>query len=84
MLIILVVALVVLAGVLARPLIHLLYTASRDANELVDLPPGHVDDASRLNLTDFQPGRLVDRHRLSRRDRTPMHKIDFDQLLQLQ
>ncbi len=50
-LIILAVGLVVLAGVLARPLMHLLYTASRDANELEDLPPGYVDDASRLNLT---------------------------------
>ena len=50
-LIILAVGLAVLAAVLARPLIHLLYTASRDANELEVLPPGYLDDASRLNLT---------------------------------
>lgn len=50
-LIILSVGLVVLAGVLAKPLTHLLYTASRDANELEELPPGYVDDASRLNST---------------------------------
>ena len=50
-LIILAVGLAVLAGVLARPLSHLLYTASRDANELEVLPPGYLDDASRLNLT---------------------------------
>jgi len=50
-LIILLVGLVVLASVLARPLIHVLYTASRDANELEDLAPGYVDDASRLNST---------------------------------
>ena len=50
-LIILAVGLAVLAAVLARPLTHLLYTASRDANELEVLPPGYLDDASRLNLT---------------------------------
>ncbi len=50
-LIILAVGLALLAGVLARPLSHLLYTASQDANELVDLAPGYVDDASRLNAT---------------------------------
>ncbi len=42
---------VVLVGVLAKPLIHLFYTASRDANELDAPPPGYVDDASRLNQT---------------------------------
>lgn len=44
-------ALVVLAAVVARPLVHLLSTASRDANQLEELPPGYVDDASRLNRT---------------------------------
>ena len=44
--------LVVLAGVLARPVIHLLSTASRDAQDIEDVPPGFVDDASRLNKTD--------------------------------
>ena len=48
---VLAVVLVVLAGVLARPLIHLLYTASRDTDAQPDLPPGYVDDASRLNST---------------------------------
>ena len=41
----------VLTIVLAKPLIHLYYAASRDVNELKDLPPGYIDDASRLNLT---------------------------------
>ena len=50
-LIILSIGLVVLAGLFARPLIHLLYTASRDVNELEGPPPGYVDDASRLNQT---------------------------------
>jgi FAD/FMN-containing dehydrogenase len=41
----------VLAGVLARPVIHLLRTASGDVDVLEEVPAGHVDDASRLNRT---------------------------------
>ncbi|MEX0715822.1 MAG: FAD-binding oxidoreductase [Planctomycetaceae bacterium] len=40
-----------LAGVLARPVLHLVTTASRDVDELEELPPGFADDASRLNRT---------------------------------
>jgi FAD/FMN-containing dehydrogenase len=43
--------LLVLAGVLARPVIHLVRTASGDIDGLEDLPAGYVDDASRLNRT---------------------------------
>ena len=50
-LIILSVGLAILVGVLAKPVIHLLQTASRDVNELEELPSGYVDDASRLNST---------------------------------
>ena len=50
-LIALTVGLVLIVGVLAKPLIHLLYTVSRDTNERGDLPAGYVDDASRLNET---------------------------------
>lgn len=35
----------------ARPLIHLITTVSQDVNQLEPLPPGYVDDASRLNET---------------------------------
>ena len=45
------VALAVLVAALTKPLIHLFYTASRDADELEVPPPGYVDDASRLNQT---------------------------------
>lgn len=51
--------LVLLAAVLARPLSHLLYTVSRDANGLEDLPPDYMDDASRLNLTKIGSPRAV-------------------------
>lgn len=51
MLIIAVLGLVAMSGVVARPLIHLLRTAIHDENELEPLPPGYVDDASRLNQT---------------------------------
>jgi FAD/FMN-containing dehydrogenase len=50
-LIILVAGIVVLAGVLARPTIHLLSTALRDRNDLQPSQSSHVDDASRLNQT---------------------------------
>ena len=46
-----VIGLLVLAVLVARPVFHLIYTGSTDTNELVDLPPGFVDDASRLNQT---------------------------------
>ncbi|MFP6673967.1 MAG: FAD-binding oxidoreductase [Pirellulaceae bacterium] len=49
--ILIVVGLLALTSVLARPLIHLLNTAVRDVDELTELPPGYVDDASRLNQT---------------------------------
>lgn len=49
--ILIVVGLFALTSVLARPLIHLLNTAVRDVDELTELPPGYVDDASRLNQT---------------------------------
>ena len=45
------IALIVLAGVLARPVLHLLYTVYRDRDELETTPVGDVDDASRLNQT---------------------------------
>ncbi|GIW95124.1 MAG: L-gulonolactone oxidase [Pirellulaceae bacterium] len=43
--------LLVAVGALARPIIHLIYTASRDVRGPESLPPGYVDDASRLNRT---------------------------------
>jgi FAD/FMN-containing dehydrogenase len=42
---------VVLAGLLARPVLHLATFASRDSEHLEELPAGFVDDASRLNRT---------------------------------
>lgn len=54
--------LVLLAAVLARPLSHLLYTVSRDANGLEDLPPDYMDDASRLNLTKIGSPELFKNH----------------------
>ena len=45
------VGLVLLVGVLAKPVIHLVYSVSKDAKELATLPPDYVDDASRLNQT---------------------------------
>jgi FAD/FMN-containing dehydrogenase len=36
---------------LARPVFHLAYSAATDTDERLDLPPGIVDDASRLNQT---------------------------------
>jgi FAD/FMN-containing dehydrogenase len=43
----------VIAGLtpLARPLSHLAYTALNDEDTRTPLPAGHIDDASRLNLT---------------------------------
>lgn len=43
--------LLVMAGVLAPPLTHLITTVYQDTNDLQDPPPGFVDDASRLNQT---------------------------------
>ena len=51
LIIIFAVCVLVLAGVLGKPLIHLFYTMSQDAKQIEDLPPGYVDDASRLNQT---------------------------------
>ncbi len=45
------VGLVGLAALIARPAMHLISTASRDAYDLADLPEGYTDDASRLNQT---------------------------------
>jgi FAD/FMN-containing dehydrogenase len=45
------IALLVAIAFLIRPAIHLLRTSSRDVNVLAELPPGHIDDASRLNQT---------------------------------
>ena len=45
------IGLVVLAGLLARPVLHLATFASRDSEHLEELPDGFVDDASRLNRT---------------------------------
>jgi len=45
------VGLVGLAALIARPALHLISTASRDAYELDNLPEGYTDDASRLNQT---------------------------------
>jgi FAD/FMN-containing dehydrogenase len=45
------ISLVVLAGVLARPVLHLAGFASRDSDQLEELPAGFIDDASRLNRT---------------------------------
>lgn len=44
-------ALVLLAGCLFRPAMHLLSTKSRDTDELQELPSNSIDDASRLNQT---------------------------------
>ena len=49
---VLVILLVVLLGILGRPALHLWRTAAGDVDELVPPPDGHVDDASRLNLTE--------------------------------
>ncbi len=43
--------LVLVVGLLAKPAIHLVRTASRDVEGLESLPPGYVDDASRLKPT---------------------------------
>jgi FAD/FMN-containing dehydrogenase len=45
------VALLVGAAFLARPVIHVLRNLAGDASPLAALPPGYVDDASRLNQT---------------------------------
>jgi FAD/FMN-containing dehydrogenase len=45
------IGLVVLAALLARPVLHLATFASRDSDQLEELPAGFVDDASRLNRT---------------------------------
>lgn len=44
-------ALVLLAGCLFKPAMHLLSTKSRDTDELQELPSNSIDDASRLNQT---------------------------------
>lgn len=44
-------ALVAGVALLARPASHLVWTASHDRDERAPLPPGHADDASRLNQT---------------------------------
>jgi FAD/FMN-containing dehydrogenase len=48
---VLAVGLVILAAVFGKPLFHLARTAFHDVDELEELPPGYVDDASRLNPT---------------------------------
>ena len=48
---VLAITLLVVAGFLAKPAIHLVRTASRDLDETAGPPPGYVDDASRLNQT---------------------------------
>jgi FAD/FMN-containing dehydrogenase len=45
------IALLIVAGMLARPTIHLLSFTSRDDDTLEVLPAGYIDDASRLNRT---------------------------------
>jgi FAD/FMN-containing dehydrogenase len=50
-LLVLAIGLGALAGVLAKPVIHLAWTAYHDVSELEELPPGYLDDASRLNKT---------------------------------
>lgn len=47
------IGMLILAGLLARPAMHLLRTASRDAVQLDRPPAGYVDDASRLNQTEI-------------------------------
>ena len=42
---------IVLAAILARPVVHLLNTAWRDSDDRQSLPQGFVDDASRMNAT---------------------------------
>lgn len=46
------IALLVAIAFLFRPVAYLLWTASRDGNGKPELPPGQIDDASRLNQTE--------------------------------
>ena len=50
-LIIVLIASLVAIGLLARPTYHLYWTASHDVDGRPAPPPGHIDDASRLNST---------------------------------
>ena len=43
--------LVVLLAVIGKPISHLIYSVAQDENQVDALPPGYVDDASRLNKT---------------------------------
>lgn len=44
-------ALLVAAGVLYKPAVHVISTAWRDENQMQPIPAGFTDDASRMNLT---------------------------------
>ena len=46
------IAMLVAIGFLFRPVAYLLWTASHDGDIRADLPPGRIDDASRLNQTE--------------------------------
>ena len=45
------IAVLVALAFVMRPVVHLLWMTSQDADSLAELPPGHIDDASRLNQT---------------------------------
>ena len=46
--------LAVLCFIFGRPVTHVVCTASQDQDERTPLPPGQVDDASRLNATEMR------------------------------